>query len=39
LAEALEEPSQSHTPEMREEQLIHADLDPMFTGFGPSMFG
>ncbi len=26
-------------PEFRDEQLIHADIDPMFNGFGPSMFG
>ncbi len=39
FAEALEEPAQGPGPEMREPQLIHADIDPMFTGFGPSMFG
>ncbi len=39
-AEALEEPAQERSVEMREPQLlIHADLDPMFSGFGPSMFG
>lgn len=39
-AEALEEPAQERPVEMREPQLlIHADLDPMFSGFGPSMFG
>ncbi len=40
-AEALEEPAQEQrSVEMREPQmLIHADLDPMFSGFGPSMFG
>ena len=38
-AEALEEPSQERAAEMREPQLIHADLNPMFSGFGPSMFG
>jgi len=37
--EGLEEPPQEHPTEMREPELIHADLDPMFTGFGPSMFG
>jgi len=38
-AGAFEEPASERPPEMREEQLIHADLDPMFSGFGPSMFG
>lgn len=32
---------QAPTPPMdaHEERMIHADIDPMFNGFGPSMFG
>ncbi len=37
--EGLEEPSTDGRVEMHEPELIHADLDPMFTGFGPNMFG
>ncbi len=39
-AETLEEPAVDHAPALREDSpVIHADLDPMFNGFGPSMFG
>ncbi|MGQ9588591.1 MAG: hypothetical protein ACUVT7_09475, partial [Thermoplasmata archaeon] len=38
-ADALEESAAQQPNEMREPHLIHADLDPMFNGFGPSMFG
>ncbi len=38
-ADALEEPAQEPPGDMNEPQLIHADLDPMFSDFGPSMFG
>lgn len=38
-ADALEESSAQPPNEMSEPRLIHADLDPMFNGFGPSMFG
>ena len=37
--EELVEPAPEPPAEMRETQLVHADLDPMFSGFGPSMFG
>ena len=37
--EELAEPAPEPPAEMRETQLVHADLDPMFSGFGPSMFG
>lgn len=38
-SDIVDEGAPEHAPEMRDEQLIHADLDPMFNGFGPSMFG
>lgn len=38
-SEMIEDQESERTPEMRDEELIHADLDPMFNGFGPSMWG
>lgn len=38
-AESLIEFAQEPSTDIREEHLLHADLDPMFNGFGPSMFG
>lgn len=38
-SDAIDEEVPEQPPEMRDEHLIHADLDPMFNGFGPSMFG
>lgn len=39
LAETVVEQAQTPPPNVSEEHLIHADIDPMFSGFGPSMFG
>lgn len=39
MADTFVEPVQEPSPEGRDEPLLHADLDPMFNGFGPSMFG
>ncbi len=33
------EPAQTPPTNIHEEHLIHADIDPMFNGFGPSMWG
>lgn len=38
-AESLVEPAEEPPAGVREEHLLHADLDPMFNSFGPSMFG
>jgi len=38
-SESLIEPAEEPPADFREEHLLHADLDPMFNGFGPSMFG
>jgi len=38
-SDTYEEPAREPPSEMSEPHLIHADLDPMFNGFGPSMFG
>jgi cell division protein FtsZ len=38
-AESAVEPAQTPPAEMHEEHLIHAEIDPMFNGFGPNMFG
>jgi len=38
-SDVIEEQAPENFPATRDEQLIHADLDPMFNGFGPSMFG
>ncbi len=38
-AEAAIEPAPTPPAGAQEEHLIHADIDPMFNGFGPSMFG
>lgn len=38
-ADSIDEPAPEPPAETRETQLVHADLDPMFNGFGPSMFG
>jgi cell division protein FtsZ len=38
-SDALEEHAPEPPAEMHEPHLVHADLDPMFNGFGPSMFG
>lgn len=39
LADSVEEPAAESHEGMTGPHLIHADLDPMFNGFGPSMFG
>jgi cell division GTPase FtsZ len=38
-SDMVEESAPAPPTEIRETQLIHADLDPMFNDFGPSMFG
>jgi cell division protein FtsZ len=35
----LEDVPQERPQEIQEPHLLHADFDPMFDGFGPSMFG
>lgn len=37
--ESIAEPGPEPPTSPGEEHLIHADIDPMFNGFGPSMFG
>lgn len=37
--DVFEESAPAPPVEMTESQVIHADIDPMFNGFGPSMFG
>ena len=37
--ESIAEPAPEPPTGAGEQHLIHADLDPMFNGFGPSMFG
>lgn len=39
FTESVSEPAPEPPTDMNEHELIHADLDPMFNGFGPSMFG
>lgn len=39
FAESVAEPTPDRPNGIDEHHLIHADLDPMFNGFGPSMFG
>jgi len=39
FAETTDEPAQAPPTHMPEEHMVHADIDPMFNGFGPSMFG
>jgi cell division protein FtsZ len=39
FAEAVDEPAKAPPTNMPEEHMVHADIDPMFNGFGPSMFG
>lgn len=38
-ADMIVEPAQEPRSNVHEEHLIHADIDPMFNGFGPNMFG
>jgi hypothetical protein len=37
--DTFEESTPEPPADIGETQLIHADLDPMFNGFGPNMFG
>ncbi len=39
FAESVIEPAPTPPQSVNEEHLIHADIDPMFNGFGPSLFG
>jgi cell division protein FtsZ len=39
FADSVEEPPPEPHANAGEQHLIHADLDPMFNGFGPSTFG
>ena len=39
FAESVGEPTPEQHSTAPEPHMIHADLDPMFNGFGPSMFG
>lgn len=39
FADSVTEPAPEPPGNVGEHHLIHADLDPMFNGFGPSMFG
>jgi cell division protein FtsZ len=39
FAESAIEPAPTPPQSVNEEHLIHADIDPMFNGFGPSFFG
>jgi len=39
LAESMGEAGPEPRSDVPEPQMIHADLDPMFNGFGPNMFG
>jgi cell division protein FtsZ len=38
-SDLVDEQAPEPPAELREPQLMHADIDPMFSGFGPSMFG
>jgi len=38
-SDAVDEQAPEHFPGVSDGQLVHADIDPMFNGFGPSMFG
>jgi hypothetical protein len=37
--DAFEESTPEQQMAVRDEQFIHADLDPMFNDFGPNMLG
>jgi len=39
FADSVAEPAPEPPGNVGEHHLIHADLDPMFNGFGPNMFG
>ncbi len=39
FAETVDEPGQTPPANMPEEHFVHAEIDPMFNGFGPNMFG
>ena len=39
VADSVEESPPEPHANRGEQHMIHADLDPMFNGFGPSMFG
>jgi len=39
FADSVAEPAPEPHSSVTENHMIHADLDPMFNGFGPSMFG
>lgn len=39
FADSIDEPAPEPHANVSEHHMIHADLDPMFNGFGPSMFG